>query len=167
MSLSLLCLSPHRPGSALGAPFLETPPNAFSPLWGREGRWSAVASRGPSGQPFRSGPPPGQTSPSLGPNTEPTQSGSRLSGVPTAIPAPQPPQPSRRARQGIGAKGSPRREGSPKAGRSGLGVWVGSRAYLGGRRERKAGARPPLVRSPGSTGSGRGSARLAPAGPQK
>lgn len=88
-------------------------------------------------------------------------------GSPTAIPAPKPPPPSRRARQGISAKASPRQEGNPKAGRTGLGVWVGSPAYLGGRRERKAGARPPLVRSPGSTGSGRGSARLAPAGPEK
>ena len=37
------------------------------------------------------------------------------------------------------------RQRQPQAGRTGLGVWVGSRAYLGGRRERKAGARPPLV----------------------
>ena len=96
-----LCLSLHpareRTGRSLPG---KPPPNAFSPLWALEGRWSAVASRRPCGQPFRSSPPPGQTSPSLGPNTKPTQSGSRLSGVPTAIPAPKPPPPSRRARQG-------------------------------------------------------------------
>lgn len=49
-------------------------------------------------------------------------------------------------------------ESASAPGRTGLGVWVGSRAYLGGRRERKAGARPPLVRSPARLAAG-GAAR--------
>lgn len=92
---------------------------------------------GPGGTALRWGPPPGQKSPHLGFNTKTTQSGSRLSEVPAAIPAPRPPQPSPPSTPGYLHERQPwpGRQRAPRPASSG--GWVcesGARAYLGGRR---------------------------------
>lgn len=132
----LLCLSPHRPGSTLGAPSLEAP-QRLQPTMGTGGEVECChTSRGPSGQPFvrvrhpdrRPQPRPQHRAYSLVPSS---QGPHRNPCIPPATSAESASAPGhRRQRQ-------PRQEGSPRPAAAGsVCGWGAAHTSAGGGRGR-------------------------------